>query len=138
MSDLNLHGTTDAAIWAKEFCRLFPDANEGLMLGWFANAILAGVDSVHRTPAWQDISTAPKDALQALSKIIRDCIYENGTSEKTLTLPDGSVHSGPVVDWVHDTLSVIADIAEKALNEPTAQTEKKHGFHENHGETIDE
>lgn len=72
--------------------------------------------------AWQDISTAPKDALRRLSEIIRDCIYENGKPEKTLTLPDGSVHSGPVVDWVHDALSVIADISEKALSEPTAQT----------------
>ena len=62
--ELNLHGTTDAVVWAKEFCRLFPDADEGLMLGWFANAIMAGVDSVPRTPAWQGISTAPKDGTE--------------------------------------------------------------------------
>ena len=63
--ELNLHGTTDVVVWAKEFCRLFPDADEGLMLGWFANAIMAGVDSVPRAPAWQDISTAPKDGRHA-------------------------------------------------------------------------
>lgn len=64
--ELNLHGTTDAAVWAKEFCRLFPDADEGLMISWFANAIMTGVDSVPNAPTWQDIGTAPKDGTKVL------------------------------------------------------------------------
>lgn len=39
-----LIGETDARIWAQEFKKLFPRIDEGLMLGWFANAILAGLD----------------------------------------------------------------------------------------------
>ena len=36
----------DAQKWAQEFCRLFPNANPGedVMIGWFANAIMAALD----------------------------------------------------------------------------------------------
>jgi len=34
----------DARVWAKAFCDRFPGHDEGLMLGWFANAIMAGYD----------------------------------------------------------------------------------------------
>jgi hypothetical protein len=37
--------TTDASVWATEFCRLFPGADWGLMVGWFANAIETGRDA---------------------------------------------------------------------------------------------
>lgn len=40
-----LHGTTDAAVWATEFCRLFPGHDWALMAGWFANAIEVGRDA---------------------------------------------------------------------------------------------
>lgn len=52
--------TMDAQVWAEEFCKLFhpvardlsrPAMNEreaeGLMLGWFANAIMAGYDTAN-------------------------------------------------------------------------------------------
>ena len=62
----NLHDTTDASVWAHEFCKRFTSAfceiegKEGIMigedyeatmLGWFANAIMAGVDSEARISA---------------------------------------------------------------------------------------
>jgi hypothetical protein len=62
----HLHDTTDAATWAKEFCKRWPsalceipgkkgvsDGNdfEATMIGWFANAIMAGVDSEARKAA---------------------------------------------------------------------------------------
>ena len=42
--------TTDAVVWAKEFCSCIKKnpsipSDEGTMIGWFANAIMAGVDS---------------------------------------------------------------------------------------------
>jgi hypothetical protein len=60
-----LYSTTDAAVWAREFVSLFPDADEGLMIGWFANAIETGrrhgcqdqeaklveITELHRQPA---------------------------------------------------------------------------------------
>lgn len=60
----NLHDTTDASVWAAEFCKRWPSALcqipgkegvsdgddfEGTMIGWFANAIMAGVDSATRS-----------------------------------------------------------------------------------------
>jgi hypothetical protein len=45
----NLHGEFDATVWAEEWMKtikLFPDVpyDEGTMIGWFANAIMAGYD----------------------------------------------------------------------------------------------
>lgn len=37
--------TMDAKVWADEFVKLNPSADHGLMLGWFANAIMAGYDT---------------------------------------------------------------------------------------------
>ena len=34
----------DAKVWANEFCRMFPNMEKETMLGWFANAIMAGYD----------------------------------------------------------------------------------------------
>lgn len=31
--------TTDAAVWADEFCKMNPSADWGTMVSWFANAI---------------------------------------------------------------------------------------------------
>jgi hypothetical protein len=53
MSDDNgpvdLIGNTDARAWAREFTRRVEDdprvSDEGVMIGWFAAAIMAGVDS---------------------------------------------------------------------------------------------
>ena len=57
--EVNLHDTTDARVWAAEFCKRWPTAlcqvegREGveteenfeeIMTGWFANAIMAGRD----------------------------------------------------------------------------------------------
>ena len=38
--------TTDAALWAKAFCLICPEmaSREDVMIGWFANAIMAGWD----------------------------------------------------------------------------------------------
>jgi len=37
--------TMDAKLWAQEFVRRFPAHDEGLMLAWFANAIMRGYDT---------------------------------------------------------------------------------------------
>ena len=43
----------DAKVWAKEFMRLYQkkynwEVDEELMIGWFANAIMAGYDRANR------------------------------------------------------------------------------------------
>ena len=44
----SLHDTMDAQRWTKEFVRLH-GGDEGLMLGWFANAIMVGYDKGRET-----------------------------------------------------------------------------------------
>jgi hypothetical protein len=34
----------DAKDWAKAFCKLFPQMDEGLMRTWFASALMRGFD----------------------------------------------------------------------------------------------
>lgn len=46
LTDLN--GTMDAGVWAAAYKRLNPDADEGLMLSWFANVAMAGYDEAGR------------------------------------------------------------------------------------------
>ncbi len=49
MGTIDLHDTTDVAVWAAEFCRIFPYApDEGVMIGWFANAMMAKADAITR------------------------------------------------------------------------------------------
>ena len=34
----------DARDWAKSFCQRFPQVDEEVMIGWFANALMRGYD----------------------------------------------------------------------------------------------
>ena len=39
----------DAAKWADEFCKMYPQMEWDVMVGWFANAIMCCHDSLHNT-----------------------------------------------------------------------------------------
>ncbi|MET0786528.1 MAG: hypothetical protein ABWY25_07480 [Paenisporosarcina sp.] len=54
-----LQSTDDATLWATEFCRLFDgrvvtmadsedQVDQGLMVGWFSNAMQAGINQYER------------------------------------------------------------------------------------------
>lgn len=43
--------TMDAKVWADEFMKMNPPITHGLMLGWFANAIMAGYDTAQQRAA---------------------------------------------------------------------------------------
>ena len=56
MKEYHLVGQTDAKIWAEEFVRIIKDkpqiaTDEGTMMTWFANAIMAGYDKKAREVA---------------------------------------------------------------------------------------
>ena len=53
--------TMDAQVWASKFKELFPESDEGLMLGWFANAIMAGYDTAQMRQAKQNKDAFWKD-----------------------------------------------------------------------------
>ena len=51
--DVNLTQTADAQVWAKEWLKTIKEhptipTDEGAMIGWFANAIMAGYDDCYR------------------------------------------------------------------------------------------
>jgi hypothetical protein len=48
LSEVKLHDTTDAMVWAQEFCRINPGVELDTMLGWFANAIETGRNAGYR------------------------------------------------------------------------------------------
>ena len=53
MSNLDLVGETDAQVWAKAWLETISEnpgipTDEGTMIGWFANAIMAGYDHGRR------------------------------------------------------------------------------------------
>lgn len=69
MSDeVKLHDTIDAVVWAKEFKRLNPDADEDLMRAWFANAIMAGFDDGHRRAQYEEREACARTAEQRFAR----------------------------------------------------------------------
>lgn len=53
MEKVNLNDTFDAQIWAQEWLKTIEKnpsipTDEGTMIGWFANAIMAGYDHAYR------------------------------------------------------------------------------------------
>jgi hypothetical protein len=46
--DMSIHTNPDAMVWAKFFCKINPDCglDEGTMVGWFANAMMAMHDHI--------------------------------------------------------------------------------------------
>lgn len=47
--DLSIHQNPDAAAWAKMFKQYYPDIPEDVMVGWFANAMMAMHDHLTGT-----------------------------------------------------------------------------------------
>ena len=48
-SDLLKNQITDAQQWAKAFCQSNPSMDEGMMLAWFANAIMTAIDATNNS-----------------------------------------------------------------------------------------
>jgi len=45
--DQSIHTDPRAAAWATLYCETFPEADRDLMMGWFANAMMAMHDWLH-------------------------------------------------------------------------------------------
>lgn len=69
VDEKRLRSTTDASVWAEEFAKVCPNVDQGLMIGWFANAIettkmftlaeeLARQSSARCQPLWDAICAA--------------------------------------------------------------------------------
>lgn len=69
-----LHDTMDAQVWATEFCRLNNSADHGMMLAWFANAIMVGWDHAKRAAAPVPPVPAPTDRNAVLEEAVQACM----------------------------------------------------------------
>jgi hypothetical protein len=88
-------GEFDGSKWAEEFMRLFghrkDDIDEGLMLGWFCNAIMTGFDEhARRHPSQAELVAA----LRAVTDLLEQRLGEFETT------PDG----------VYDARAVLAKV----------------------------
>lgn len=138
--NLNLHDTTDAAIWAREFCKLWPSAlcqirgNEGVsqgdefehvMLGWFANAIMAGVDSEARKhQANQKKGLVSDEILDAVAEVKAKHEKEENT------ILDMIDQGGGVIIWWpggkhHDTIIRLEERGKINLKDVSGSQETK-------------
>ena len=73
-----LHGTDDAAMWARAFKHLFPSSDEALMLGWFANAIETGKKfglTAHRASMAEALKEPTRDEASAVPERFSGDIY---------------------------------------------------------------
>lgn len=116
----HLHDTTDAAAWAKEFCKRWPSALcqipgkegvsggddfEAIMVGWFANAIMAGVDSEARGSAARIRALEAQLAAPVAVKVkplVWECLGENHWRAKTpfpFTIRAENYGDGFAVGW---------------------------------------
>ena len=82
--------TLDAQVWASKFKELFPESDEGLMLGWFANAIMAGYDTAQGRQAreLQELRAWKAKAMPFLEKVHYK--YRNNNIEQLTELLGGS------------------------------------------------
>jgi hypothetical protein len=87
-----LYTTTKADMWAAEFAKVCPEVDQGLMIGWFANAIETGrrasvderivalinEESLHQREFWPNNSPeyaqGRRDGLQRAVGIIREAL----------------------------------------------------------------
>ena len=53
VNEMRLRGQFDARVWVEEFAKLYPECDQGTMLGWFSNCLMTGYDEGVRYEARQ-------------------------------------------------------------------------------------
>ena len=103
-----LYETADAAVWAEEFHKVCPDVDEGLMIGWFANAMQTAKDhAIHADPDRairhdQDFLVLPRDTfLEFMGEVALPPYGPNGEYGRD---PDCSVVASQITEFIdrHD------------------------------------
>lgn len=109
----DLHGSTDASVWAAEFVRhmkkngwTIDDIDEGLMLGWFANAMCAQMDTDVAMPPLPESVTVEDFERQMLSLPSR---YAEGT-------PTAADFDRAIVEKIYGGIALrIVDVMNQAV-----------------------
>ena len=66
MKKVNLNDTFDAAIWTEEWLKTIEEkpgisTDEGAMISWFANAIMAGYDYAYREMKGEEVKSVVQE-----------------------------------------------------------------------------
>jgi hypothetical protein len=117
--DMNIHHNPDAKAWAEFFAQCNPDINldEDLMLGWFANAMMAMHD--HLTPRIEAMQAALADA-----EAERDAAYE-----RAAVVAANFKHADPVDDKRDDgsgSFGLGVDVASDSIAAAIRQLKGQH------------
>lgn len=102
-TEMDLVGNTDAQRWAQEFVRM-AEANpaiptdEGTMIGWFANAIMAGYDEGQR-----------KERQRPLVEKLHELLFQVAGAATTPLLQDHPDYEFPSERVIAHVNEVLAD-----------------------------
>lgn len=113
--DISIHTNPDALAWARFFKQTYPESDEGLMLGWFANAMMAMHDFI-KDKDRKNILYNP-DILNYMAKDIHQRNIEAGwwhdlkTGEKLLR------NDGEMIALMHSELSEALEGVRKSIND---------------------
>lgn len=141
LSEPNLHGTTDARIWALEFMKRFPGTAKGSpdeadMIGWFANAIMAGVDTEGRKAKF---ATAEQERL-VLNQLYTLVSMTQVLSEAARTwaggVPERYLLDGLIEGIAVEVTDIFATPAWKHLR-PTTRVLDRHGVSHNFDREVE-
>ncbi len=90
MSEIKLHQTTDAKAWTDEFMRLNPQGQQsldwGTMIGWFANAIMCGMD--HQRWKMEKQESLDRKLIEELSEVL-DILIEDDLLPMAYAIENG-------------------------------------------------
>lgn len=76
----------DAKDWAEAFCKIHPGHDEGMMLSWFANALMRGYDEHARRAADAARAVGDEEAVEIMAKAIdQDQTYQSCNTTAELT-----------------------------------------------------
>lgn len=81
MKATELASSMDAVIWAREFCKLNSSADFEMMIGWFANAIMAGYDEAKRR-ARKEASSVKKECPNCKQQIAYEHLHRDSWMDR--------------------------------------------------------
>jgi hypothetical protein len=117
--------TMDAAVWASEFMKIhagMTDLDEGAMIGWFANAIMAGYDAaqaraasaIERAPRadWYCEHTEAEVRRRYQSDTDHDApAHMRGESFEKWAEAEGYIRGDALLNRIHDALLAPSTVA---------------------------